>query len=246
MRILLSNDDGIVGKGLRKVYRALLGLHEVTVVVPLNEKSASGHSITLHRPLKVEKLEEEVEFWVVDGTPVDCVKFAIKGLKIKPDFIMAGINIGTNLGFNVYYSGTVAVAREGAMHGIASMALSVPEEGALDDAIDFLKIFIENPLKLPNGFYLNINVPKNPKGIKLTVLGKNWFKEYFEKRVDPQGRKYYWLTGEETFDSTEGTDGWAVKNGFISVTPLYLGSDSTTPDQVAQWISEIEKLWVRR
>ncbi|MEW6276254.1 MAG: 5'/3'-nucleotidase SurE [Bacillota bacterium] len=238
MRILLSNDDGIHARGLRVLVDSLNNFGEVLVVAPDRERSATGHSITVHRPLRVKKTRIpgfEVQSWAVDGTPADCVKLAVEDLLTEPpDLVVSGINQGPNLGTDVLYSGTVSAAIEGAINGFPSVAVSLASYCYQDfsRAGAFIRKFIPLLVEaaLPRNILLNVNIPgtEHPRGVKITRLGNRRYVNIFEKRVDPRGRTYYWMAGEP-LEEAEGADGGAcgtdvdaVKNGYISITPLQL------------------------
>ncbi len=236
MRILVSNDDGIHARGLRMLVGGLSNLGEVFVVAPDRERSATGHSITVHRPLRAKKTRIpgfDVQSWAVDGTPADCVKLAIEDLLADPpDLVVSGINQGPNLGTDVLYSGTVSAAIEGAINGFPSIAVSLASYCYQDfsPAGAFIREFIPFLLRadLPRNTLLNVNVPgtERPLGVKITRLGNRRYVNIFEKRVDPRGRIYYWVAGEplEAQEDPSGTetDVEAVKNNYISITPLQL------------------------
>jgi len=232
MRILISNDDGIHAKGLQVLAETLHEIGKVVVVAPDREQSGTGHSITVHRPLRVEKTKIsglDIEAWALDGTPSDCVKLAIEDLLSEPpDIVVSGINSGPNLGTDVLYSGTVSAAIEGAINGFTSVAVSLASYSYRNFKPSgiFLRNFISRFEKngLPRGALININVPgvERPLGVKVTHLGDRRYVNIFEKRVDPRGRAYYWMAGEplET-ENTVGTDVEAIKENYISITPLH-------------------------
>lgn len=229
-KILLSNDDGIRSEGLRALYEALKDFADVTVVAPDRERSAVGRALTLHRPLRCEKVEEN--WYAVDGTPTSCVYIGIHAImKEKPDMVLGGINRGPNLGEDITYSGTVSIAMEGALLGIPSVAFSLATfkdflwESAAKWAVRITKKVYERGI--PKGCCLNVNIPNLPygevKGVKVTRQGKKAYTEKVEERRDPWGRVYYWIGGEEpNWKAEPGTDYWAVKNGFVSITPIHL------------------------
>jgi len=205
-------------------------LDTVVIVAPDRERSAAGHSMTLHRPLLIEELKESM--YSVNGTPTDCVNIAVKGLlKETPRLVVSGINKGPNLGDDVTYSGTVAGAIEGILLGIPSFAVSLAarEDFRFAEAAEVAartagRIFQEG---LPTGTLLNINVPNLPvgelRGALITRLGKRIYHQMTVERVDPRGKKYYWIGGgEPDWEREEGTDLDAVDRKYVSITPLHL------------------------
>lgn len=235
MEILLTNDDGIYAKGIQTLTKTLteIDAYSVTVVAPDRERSASGHSITLNKPLRVDEEEfpgiPEAKFYKLDGTPADCVKIGAERF-CNPDLIISGINHGPNLGFDVLYSGTVAAAVEGWMMGYSSFAISlkINKQHNFQTGARFMADFINTvkPVMKKENLLLNINIPdleyQEIKGTSATTLGKNLYEDHFEERTDPAGRKYYWLTGAFNVDATEHSDIATVNRGMISVTPLQL------------------------
>jgi 5'-nucleotidase len=238
MRFLVTNDDGIYAPGLAALVQALRPVGEVVVVAPDRERSATAHAITLHNPLRVEKVTRDGAFYghAVSGTPVDCVKLGIVSLLgARPDFVLAGINPGTNVGTNAIYSGTVSAAIEGAMNGVTSLALSIDCAGATPNGEPNYAPAAEFAVRLirlleaagrPRPVAFNINVPDLPadriKGVRLTHQGRLMFREEFHERTDPQRRTYYWLGGElPASEDGEEADSTAVLHGYISVTPLH-------------------------
>jgi 5'-nucleotidase len=231
MVILVSNDDGIHSAGLRALEEVLAPLGEVYTVAPDREQSAVSHALTLHRPLRIEEVGPRR--FVVDGTPTDCVNLAVKGfLPMRPQLVVSGINKGANLGDDVTYSGTVSAAIEGSLLGIPSIAVSLVTRGPIyhfGPAAEFAATLAAEVIAqgMPPDTLLNINVPDLPrqeiKGYLLTRQGKRHYAEQIEARIDPRGRKYYWIGGDDLgFDPTEGTDCVAVHEGYISVTPLHV------------------------
>jgi len=230
--ILLSNDDGVGAPGLTALREALEDLDEVWVVAPDRDQSAVSHSVTLHRPLRIDKIGPRV--FAVDGTPTDCINLAVNGmLKVRPRLIVSGINNGANLGDDVTYSGTVSAAMEGTLLGIPSIAMSlVVRDRKLGDfrtAASFARRLAATLLQgeIPVDTLLNVNVPDLPereiKGFALTRQGKRRYADAIVEKVDPRGRKYYWVGGESLdFVDAEGTDFNATTHGLISVTPLHL------------------------
>jgi 5'-nucleotidase len=226
-RILVTNDDGVRSEGIRVLERALAHLGGVTIVAPNVEASAIGHALTLRRPLRVEQLEDRV--YEVDGTPTDCVNIAIaKVLGARPDLIVSGINKGYNLGDDVTYSGTVAGAMEGALLGIPSLAVSL--ERSLDvydfgPAATAAAQVADAVLRrgLPSRTFVNINVPPGrPKGFRLTVQARRNHVTVVDERLDPRGRAYYWIEeGQNNWEPDARSDYQAVKDGYVSVTPLH-------------------------
>lgn len=237
-RILVTNDDGVRSEGLHVLADALRGLGEVTIVAPQVEASAIGHALTLRRPLRLELLGES--FYEVDGTPTDCVSIAITQLyKGMPDLIVSGINKGYNLGDDVTYSGTVAGALEGALLGIPSIAVSLErtyEQYDFGPAAAAAASVAE--LVLPVGLsarrFLNINVPSGqPKGMRVTFQAKRNHVTVVSERLDPRNKPYYWIEeGEDAWEPHDQSDYQAVKDGYVSVTPLQ--PDLTDYDSMAQ------------
>jgi 5'-nucleotidase len=234
LRILLTNDDGFHADGLQTLYRGLVKLHEVAVVAPDRERSAVGHGITMHQPLRVTPLSgaERHQEWMVDGTPADCVKIALETLSDgqSPDLILSGINRGPNLGGDVLYSGTVSAALEGSIYQIPSIALSlagVPDRNGFEKAALFTVRNLERLFALAKGAVLNINFPSLPvgdeyKGVKFTRLGRRVYQNVFEERRDPRGRIYYWMGGELlNCDQETDSDIMAVEEEYVSITPLH-------------------------
>ncbi len=229
MLILLTNDDGIHAEGILTVEKELRKTAEVLLVAPDREQSASSHSLTLERPLRLHQLG--ASRYTCDGTPTDCVMMAIHGiLKHKPpDLLISGINHGHNMGEDVTYSGTVAAAIEGSTMGIPSMAVSntdAENSKSFGPAAKFTARLAGkfHKLGLPPRTFLNINCPKliNNKmpGYKYTKLGQRVYKDIIIEKTDPRGRYYYWIAGEAEWKSVEGSDYEAVANGFISISAL--------------------------
>jgi 5'/3'-nucleotidase len=228
--ILVTNDDGILSPGIQILAKRLRELDKVVIVAPDRERSAAGHSMTLHRPLLIEEIKEGM--YSVNGTPTDCVNIAVKGLlKEEPRLVVSGINKGPNLGDDVTYSGTVAGAIEGILLGIPSFAISLAarEDFLFAEAAEVAVRTAEMILKegLPEGTLLNVNVPNLPiadmQGTRITRLGKRIYHQMTVERVDPRGKKYYWIGGgEPDWEREEGTDLDAVDRKFVSITPLHL------------------------
>lgn len=229
--ILLTNDYGVTALGLQVLFRTVKSLGEVWVVAPDREQSATSHSLTLHRPLRMNKIAEKV--YSVDGTPTDAVMIAVHGLlKRKPYLVISGINHGPNLGDDVTYSGTVAAAIEGTILGIPSLAVSATkyEKKSLENAADFVRKLSKYVLekKLPKDTFLNINFPNTKREFKefeFTRLGKRIFRDVIVEKLDPRGKKYFWIAGEPTsWEQSKDTDFSVVERGKISITPLHLDS----------------------
>ena len=231
--ILVTNDDGIYTDGIYWLWEAVKDFGNALVVAPDTEKSAAGHAITITNPLRTKYVNRRGGFsgYAVNGTPADCVKIAVRSiLKSPPDLVVSGINYGANVGTNVIYSGTVSAATEGTIFGIPSIAVSIDSHHPKDfkSAMDTTQNTLKKVLKfgLPEGTLLNVNVPDIPeemiKGTRITTQGNAYFKDRFEKREDPRGNIYYWMTGESIDpDSSGNTDNRALKDGYISVTPIH-------------------------
>jgi 5'-nucleotidase len=228
--ILVTNDDGVFSPGVQMLAKRLRALDEVIIVAPDRERSAAGHSMTLHRPLLIEQVKENV--YSVNGTPTDCVNIAVKGLlKETPRLVVSGINKGPNLGDDVTYSGTVAGAIEARILGVPSFAISLVARNdfrfveAAEVAAQVAKMILEQGET--EGTLLNVNVPNVPlseiKGTAITRLGKRIYHQLTVERVDPRGKKYYWIGGgEPDWEREEGTDLDAVDRNLVSITPLHL------------------------
>jgi 5'-nucleotidase len=228
VRILVTNDDGVSSDGIEALADALRPLGEVTVVAPLAEASAIGHALTLRRPLRLEQRSPRV--FAVDGTPTDCVNIGITVvLREKPALVVSGINKGWNIGDDVTYSGTVAGALEGALLGVPSIAVSL--EKMRDAAFDFTEsaraahVVAEAVLRrgLPSRTFLNINVPRGQtKGFRITAQAKRNHVTQVNERVDPRGQRYFWIEeGLDEYEPHDRSDYDAVRNGYVSVTPLH-------------------------
>lgn len=234
MKILLTNDDGINAAGLAALRAAVAGLGEVTVVAPDTERSGVAHSITLAHPLRIRRIYHSGEFfgYGINGAPADCVKLGCREiLKAKPDLLLAGINLGANVAINILYSGTVAAAIEGAMLGVPSVAFSVAEteQPDFDEAARIARRVLDGLLGngVPAGTVLNVNLPGIPegevKGIRVTHQSRTSYTDFFERRLDPWGRAYFWITGEMTreFEREPDSDLRALADGYVSITPLH-------------------------
>jgi len=230
--ILLSNDDGIIAPGLYALYKEMVKLGDVIVVAPESEQSAVGHAITLRNPLRAfQWMRFGKPFGTaVNGTPADCVKLALAEFVDRtPDLVVSGINQGTNTGVDVLYSGTVSAATEAAVNRIPSIAISLASFRYRNFApsAKFAVKIAKKVLKdgLPLGTFLNVNVPPLPeeeiKGVIWTRQGLSRYVEKFDKRIDPKGRTYYWMDGDKIMDENgHCTDDQAIKDGYISVTPI--------------------------
>lgn len=234
MRILICNDDGINAPGITALASELCSLGSVTVVAPDSERSAASNSLTLAQPLRAREVSFPApveKAFAVSGTPTDCAKIGLSTLLAeKPDLVVSGINAGPNMCVDVFYSGTVAAAFEGAFRGILSVSVSLdsysPRAGytvAARWALRCIKMLIDK--KVEPALVYNINVPSlakdEIKGVKLTRTGKIDYREKYDHRSDPQGRSYYWLKGSpEIVDNSPECDIVAVKAGFVSITPL--------------------------
>lgn len=250
--ILLTNDDGIHAEGLRYLKSAVAGLGQISIVAPEYGQSAVGHSITLQDPIRVSEVSRNGSFYGhgVRGTPADAVKLALYSLLPRcPDLVVSGINDGANLAINVLYSGTVSAATEAAILGVPSMAISLaqkkdpPFEWALPHVAMLARWILNNGL--PAGVALNVNIPALPaekvRGYKLTHQGLKKFRECYERREDPRGNFYYWLSAEIVPDEAEeSSDVLAVRDGYVSVTPLFY--DLTAHSHTRELAAGLEKL----
>lgn len=226
--ILITNDDGIHSLGIKALQDALQPLGQTIVIAPERDNSAVSHSLTMHRPLKVQQLEKQV--YSVDGTPTDCVALGLKKILSKPpDLLVSGINAGANLGDDISYSGTVSAAIEGTMYGIPSIAISVggppPLQfgGAMQVAACMAKKVLEN--KLPEKTLLNINVPSGEtyNTIQITKQGRRLWQDAIQETLDPWGNKRYWIGGGTPMvDPEQDTDVYVFGAGNVSITPIQL------------------------
>ena len=248
MNILLSNDDGVYATGINILHEELSKKYDVTIVAPDRERSASSHSLTIDRPLRVNEIKPNI--FSVDGTPTDAVNIGVHSImKTKPDLVISGINYGGNICDDVIYSGTVSAAMEGAVMGIKSIAVSLvvnrgggylPKDASLEEDLEasFVKAseFVSNLASVfdRTGFsentLLNVNIPQtiikkenNPFEYRITRQGKRYFEDFVVEKTDPRGRKYYWIWGKNiTFEDIKDSDYEAVHSGLISVTPIHL------------------------
>lgn len=254
MRILISNDDGIDAPGLAALAEALAPLADVWVVAPDRERSAQSHALTLHKPLRMTEVGPQR--FAVSGTPADCVYIAVHELfDTLPDLVFSGINRGSNLGTDVFYSGTVAAAREGRLAGIPSVAISLhprvcdlgaPRDWHWETAASVAARVAPQILRhgLPEDVFLNINVPSLPlselKGVRASRLGRRTYAAEVARCVDPRGKPYYWVGGDhEEFAPIEGSDGPLTEQGWATVSPLH-------SDLTAQGFLETVRDWFDR
>ena len=248
LRILVSNDDGIDAPGIEAVVGELRKIGEVVVVAPDKQQSAVGHAITMNYPLRAAKFYKNGAFfgYAVEGTPADCVKLAIRSLlKEKPDILVSGVNHGSNTAINIIYSGTVSAATEGTVLGIPSIAVSlttygIPEFTYAAKFTRLLASFVAKR-KLPEGTLLNVNIPavrkKEIRGVVITRQGKTRWDDTFDVRRDPNNKEYFWLTGKlAVIDHAEDTDEIAVRNRYISITPIHYDlTDYKTLAKIRRW-----------
>lgn len=245
MKILLSNDDGIAASGLWALHDALATHAEICVVAPEREQSASSHALTLHHPLRVRALRENV--FAIDGTPTDCILMAVQGigglLDFRPDLVVSGINHGPNLGDDVTYSGTVAAAFEGHLLGFPAIAFSAGEK-AIDmthparAALDLIRQL--DSTRLHKNLLLNVNFPAREydrfEGFRITRLGKRVYENVLLERTDPRGRPYFWIGGSPAWQTDELSDHAAVRAGWISITPLHLElTEKQRVEEMEKW-----------
>jgi len=249
--ILITNDDGITAPGIRSLVNAVKGLGDIVVVAPDKPQSGMGHAITIGVPLRLNKVEgmfEGVESWQTTGTPVDCVKLAVdKILHRKPDICLSGINHGANHSINVIYSGTMSAAMEASIESIPSVGFSLLDyrfEADFSAAEFYVHKIVKSLLqrKMHKHLLLNVNIPAVPRelmnGIKVCKQAYAKYDEDFDERLDPHGKKYYWLTGEfKNFDKGEDTDVWALEHNYVSVVPVQFDLTNYTLKE------ELEKTW---
>lgn len=238
--LLLTNDDGIDAKGLRELVETVREFGNIVVVAPAEPQSAMSHAITVKVPLRIRKVREEegLVMYNCNGTPVDCVKMAFNHvLKSKPDLLLSGINHGSNSATSVFYSGTLGAALEGSINEVPSIGfsfLNLDHDADFSASRQFIKKITGMVLEkgLPADVCLNVNIPDIPagsiKGVKICRQNMGYWREEYEKRTDPYGRNYFWLTG--TFHNTEpdatDTDEWALRHDYISVVPLHIDMTS--------------------
>jgi 5'-nucleotidase len=231
--ILITNDDGITAPGIRNLVEAVKDLGKIVVVAPDKPQSGMGHAITIGSPLRLHAVNDfaNIEAYQCSGTPVDCVKLAVdKILHRKPDLCLSGINHGANHSINVIYSGTMSAAVEAAIESIPSIGFSLLDyslEADFTASRKYARLIVEESLKtrLDKHQVLNVNIPALPpsliKGVKICRQAYAKYEEDFLERKDPNGRKYYWLTGEfVNMDKGKDTDVWALENGYVSLVPV--------------------------
>ena len=231
--ILVTNDDGITAPGIRKLIEIMTEIGDVVVVAPDSPQSGKGHAITINQTLSFEELQLDgpQKDFSCSGTPVDCVKIALdKILTRRPNLVVSGINHGSNSSINVIYSGTMSAAVEAGVEGLQAIGFSLSDfswEADFDQAKDYIKSIVlktlENPM--PKGIVLNVNIPKlkkeEIKGIKVCKQANAKWEESFDERVNPHGKKYYWLSGYfNNMDNSEDADETALSEGYISVVPV--------------------------
>jgi 5'-nucleotidase len=248
--ILVTNDDGFRATGIGALIEMVKPFGRVVVVAPEEGNSGMSHAITIKTPLRIKKRSraDDVELYTVNGTPVDCVKLAMNQLfKNNPDLIVSGINHGSNSSVSIFYSGTMAATIEGSLYNIPSIGFSLLDYGSNPDfssAIEFGKTIVQSVLEngISKGTCLNVNFPVLPnneiKGIKICRQNSGIWKEEFDKRTDPRGKEYYWLTGyfHNNEPEADDTDEWALANGYISIVPI--STDLTAYkdiDRLNQW-----------
>ena len=251
-KILITNDDGISSEGIYALWDAMKDVGDTFIAAPSIEKSATSHSLTLSDPLRANIIEREHGFkgWSISGTPVDCVKLAIRSLMgDRPDVLISGINHGANLGNNIMYSGTVSAAAEGMIMGIPSIAISLAsyETDNYDVSKKFAKKIVEKVISngIPKDILLNVNVPycneDEIKGVRITRQGSQYFVDEFEERIDPRNGNYFWIKGKMIDkDKSIEFDGAAIKENYVSITPIHyrLTNESFLNDLKNQYSDE--------
>ena len=255
MYILVTNDDGVSSAGLRALADAMRKLGTVCIVAPEREQGAVGHSITLHKPLRLSRIAKDV--YAVNGTPSDCVVLAVTQLFRKPpDLVVSGINRGVNLGDDVTYSGTVSAALEGTLLGVPSLAIS--QEGTRNfqfkTAAYYARQIARTVLErgLPEETFLNVNIPDRLRasipGVRLTSLSRRRFENPVVEKVDPRGRRYYWIAGTRvSWERHPPSDHEALRQGMVSITPLHIDvTHYQALEQLRSWEDVFNKTGSRR
>lgn len=246
MRILVTNDDGIYSPGIAALARVASKFGEVRVVAPDVEQSSMGHAITASRPLFYKKSPVSfgnLDAYRVNGTPADCVSLGTH-LWSKTDIVLSGINMGSNLGNSMWHSGTLAGAKQATLLGMKGIALSTPA-GNTEPNFEILEPFIEKTLQIllesPSTTLINVNFPPSPKGIKWTRQSVRQYDGQVVPGTDPMGRKHYWFTVIPLEPAEEGTDRWAVEQGYVSITPLRL--DLTNEKELTNALTRQSVIW---
>jgi 5'-nucleotidase len=252
MRVLLTNDDGIHARGLWALYKQFAGEHEVTVIAPDRERSAVGHGITLNEPLRSTyvRVNGDYKGYAVSGTPADCIKLGVlEILDERPDIVISGINQGINVGANINYSGTVAAAKEASLYGMTAIAVSIQgtDTKRFEDTAYFIEALSKKAFEngLPFGTFLNVNIPNMPvkktAGLRFSRQGVKLFSEYFEKRIDPRNRTYYWQGSDSMpLDQSPHLDSADICDNFISITPIKCDmTDYKTLEDLQNWNIEL-------
>ena len=251
IKILVSNDDGVHSKGLHILAKHLMSLGDVCMVAPDRERTAAGHSLTLHKPLRIDKIGEKI--FSLNGTPTDCITLGVNNImRGRPDLIVSGINKGGNLGDDITYSGTVSAAMEGTLLGIPSFAISQVADDdfqfdvAAEFALHLARLIIKHGLS--KGTFLNVNVPNLPwsgiKGVRLTSLGKRIYDQnMIIEKVDPRGKKYYWIGSNSVkWEERKDTDNIAIEESMISITPIHLDlTDYSSIKKLKEWEGALSK-----
>ena len=242
--ILLTNDDGIHSPGLKALKESLSALGKIVIVAPDRDNSAIAHALTMHRPLRLTELDEDV--YTLDGTPTDCVSIALgKILERTPELLVSGINSGPNIGDDITYSGTVSAAIEGTMYAVPSMAVSMAGEPPLDygKADLLIRQLAQRVIAhgLPASTLMNVNIPATSelRGLKITRQGRRIWKQAVREVADPRGRIHYWIGGgTPLLDSGKDTDVWALGEGFVTISPIHL--DLTNHEGISYFRDDLQ------
>ncbi len=247
--ILVTNDDGLNAKGIASLTRAVNSLGKVIIVAPMEAQSGMSQAITVKHPLRVKKTRlNGCDSYAINGTPTDCVKLAFNQLlPRKPDLLVSGINHGSNSSTSVLYSGTLGAALEGCVNNIPSIGFSLisyDPDANFEEAIEYAHKIVAQVLEkgLPENICLNVNIPavspNEIRGIKVCRQTIGYWQEEFDKRTDPAGREYFWLTGKyfNTEPDAEDTDEWALKNNYVAIVPLRIDMTCySTLEQLKNW-----------